>query len=75
MRCFFQILQHNVEYRTNFVFGIGTRIDHVTRKEGRWKFQGLKVNAWTQLDDIPWQGEITVTRPPVTPVSNPNAKR
>jgi hypothetical protein len=74
VRCFFQIIQHNVEYRTNFVFGIGTRIDHVTRKEGRWKFQSLKVNAWTQLDDIPWQGEITLSRPPTAPISNPNIK-
>jgi hypothetical protein len=71
VRCFFQILQHNVEYRTNFVFGIGTRIDHLTRKEGSWKFQSLMVNAWTQLDDIPWQGEVTIRRPPQAPVSNP----
>ena len=34
VRCFFQIIQHNVEYKNNFVFGIGTRIDHVT-KQGR----------------------------------------
>ena len=74
VRCFFQIIQHNVEYRNNFVFGIGTRIDHVTRKEGSWKFQSLKVNAWTQLDDIPWQGEIKLARPPQAPVSNPNRK-
>ncbi len=56
VRCFFQIIQHSVEYKTNFVFGIGTRLDHVTHKEGRWKFQSLKVNGWTQLADIPWQG-------------------
>jgi len=74
VRCFFQIIQHNVEYRTNFVFGIGTRFDHVTRKEGSWKFQNLSVNAWTQLDDIPWQGELTLTRPPQAPMSNPNKK-
>jgi hypothetical protein len=74
VRCFFQIIQHNVEYRNNFVFGIGTRIDHVTRREGRWKFQSLSVNAWTQLADIPWQGEITMSRPPQAPVSNPNTR-
>ena len=75
VRCFFQILQHNVEYKTNFVFGIGTRNDHVTKKEGVWRFQSLSVNGWTQLDDIPWQGEVTVPRPPKAPVSNPNAPR
>jgi hypothetical protein len=72
VRCFFQIIQHNVDYRTNFVFGIGTRIDHLTKKEGRWKFQSLMVNAWTQLDDIPWQGEIKLARPPQAPVSKPD---
>jgi hypothetical protein len=46
----------------------------VTRREGRWKFQSLSVNAWTQLADIPWQGEVTMTRPPQPPVSNPNTK-
>jgi hypothetical protein len=74
VRCFFQIIQHSVEYKTNFVFGIGTRLDHVTHKEGRWKFQSLKVNGWTQLADIPWQGEITMAKPPQAPVSNPNIK-
>jgi hypothetical protein len=74
VRCFFQIMQHSVEYKKNFVFGIGTRKDHLTRKEGRWKFQSLSVNGWTQLDDIPWQGEITMPRPPKAPVSNPNSK-
>jgi hypothetical protein len=34
VRCFFQILQFNVEYRTNFVFGIGTRDDVLTRTGG-----------------------------------------
>lgn len=75
VRCFFQILQHNVEYRNNFVFGIGTRHDHVTRKEGRWKFQSLSVNAWTQLDDIPWQGEIRMQRPPRPTNSHPDQKK
>jgi hypothetical protein len=74
VRCFFQIIQHNVEYRTNFVFGIGTRIDHVTRREGAWKFQSLKVNAWTQLEDIPWQGELKLKKPPQAPVSHPQGR-
>jgi len=74
VRCFFQIIQHNVEYKNNFVFGIGTRIDHVTKKEGVWRFQSLSVNGWTQLADIPWQGEITIKRPPQAPITNPNLK-
>ncbi len=65
VRCFFQILQFQTDYRTNFVFGIGTRIDHLTKKEGPWRFQSLKVNAWTDADQVPWQGEFKMMARPV----------
>ena len=71
VRCFFQIVQFNVDYGTNFVFGIGTRRDHVTFKEGVWRFQSLHVNAWTAADQVPWKGEHRMkarprnTAPPV----------
>jgi hypothetical protein len=74
VKCFFQIMQHSVDFRTNFLFGIGTRHDHVTRKEGSWKFQSLTVNAWTQMDDVPWKGERLIARPPVAPPSNPDSR-
>ncbi|WP_159501772.1 nuclear transport factor 2 family protein [Microbacterium sp. 18062] len=64
VRCFFQILQFNVDYGTNFVFGIGTRQDHVVRRDGRWLFQSLTVNAWTALDQVPWQGELRLKSRP-----------
>lgn len=67
VRCFFQIVQYNVDYGTNFVFGIGTRIDHVTKREGVWRFQDLKVNAWTAMDQVPWKGEIIMKGRPVYP--------
>lgn len=64
VRCFFQILQFNTDYRTNFVFGIGTRRDHVTKREGVWRFESLTVNAWTALDQVPWQGELRLASRP-----------
>ncbi|MXO87402.1 nuclear transport factor 2 family protein [Alteraurantiacibacter aestuarii] len=65
VRCFFQIIQWNADYRTNFVFGIGTRDDRLIREDGRWKFWRLTVNAWTDVDQIPWKGERTLPqRPP-----------
>ena len=64
VRCFFQILQFNTDYNTNFVFGIGTRIDHVTKKEGPWRFQSLTVNAWTAADQVPWKGEFLMKERP-----------
>ena len=37
------------------------------REDGRWKFWRLTVNAWTQVDQIPWKGERTLPeRPPYT---------
>lgn len=75
VRCFFQILQFNVDYGTNFVFGIGTREDLLVRAEERWVFQSVFINAWRSQADVPWKGELTlVKRPPgagATPPSLP----
>ena len=67
VRCFFQILQFNTEYRTNFVFGVGTRDDTVQRIDGRWLFKTLRVNAWTELEHIPWKAELLLKPRPVVP--------
>ena len=67
VRCFFQILQYSVDYNTNFVFGIGTRQDHLIREKGRWVFQSLYVNAWTGMEQVPWQGELKMKARPVAP--------
>ncbi len=64
IRCFFQIIQFQTDYHTNFVFGIGTRQDHVTKKEGVWRFQSLHVNAWTAADQVPWKGEMLLKKKP-----------
>ena len=71
VKLWFQILQFNVDYGTNFVFGVGTRTDYLTKKEGEWKFQSLHVNAWNAFDQVPWKGPLNITgrpkyqRPPV----------
>jgi hypothetical protein len=67
VRCFFQILQFNVEYRNNFVFGIGTRDDRVSKESGRWLFKSLHVNAWTAMDQVPWKGEVLLKNAPTNP--------
>jgi hypothetical protein len=58
VRCFFQILQFNVEYGTNFVFGIGTREDLCVRRNDHWVFKSLFINAWRTQADVPWKGDI-----------------
>jgi hypothetical protein len=65
VRCFFQIIQWQADYHTNFVFGIGTRDDRLIKEDGRWVFSKLTVNAWTAVDQVPWKGERTLPmRPP-----------
>ena len=60
VKLWFQILQFNVDYNNNFVFGIGTRTDYLTKKEGEWKFQSLHVNAWNAFDQVPWKGPLNI---------------
>jgi hypothetical protein len=67
VRCFFQILQFNVDYGTNFVFGIGTRDDRLVKRDGVWKFYKLHVNAWTAMDQIPWKAERKMVPRPRNP--------
>lgn len=64
VRCFFQIIQFNVEYRTNFVFGIGTRDDICVKRNGVWLFKQLYINAWSTREAVPWQGENMLTPAP-----------
>jgi len=65
VRCFFQILQWNADYGNNFIFGIGTRDDRLVKRDGRWKFFRLFVNAWTKADQVPWKGDRTMVPRPV----------
>jgi len=67
VRCFFQILQFNVDYGTNFVMGIGTRDDTLSRESGKWLFKTLKVNAWTAAEHVPWKGEMVMKAKPKVP--------
>jgi hypothetical protein len=72
VKSFFQIFQHNVDYRTNFVFGIGTRDDFCAKENAVWVFKSLKVNAWTAMDQVPWKGKITMPpRPGAEPPKQP----
>jgi hypothetical protein len=58
VRAFFSILQHNVYYRTNFVFGIGTWDNRCVKEaDGVWRFTYVGVNAWREVSDIPWHGD------------------
>ena len=57
VKAFFSILQYNVEYRTNFVFGIGTWDNTCVKRNGQWVFKSVYINAWTEAKAVPWKGE------------------
>jgi hypothetical protein len=67
VRCFFQIMQFNVDYGTNFVFGIGTREDLCVQRAGLWVFKTLFINAWRSQADVPWKGEVKLVGRPSGP--------
>lgn len=67
VRCFFQIVQFNVDYGTNFLFGIGTREDLCVQRSGRWVFKTLFINAWRSQADVPWKGEVKMVGRPSGP--------
>lgn len=71
VKSFYQIMQFNVDYGTNFLFGIGTRNDLCVKKNGAWLFKHLQVNAWTSRDQVPWKGEIRLAARPVAPAAPP----
>lgn len=50
------MLQHNVDYRTNFVFGLASWDNLCRKQHGEWKFQEVVVCKWMG-DGIPWVGE------------------
>ncbi len=56
VRAFFSILQFNVYYRRNFVFGIGSWDNRCVKRDGIWRFKELHVNAWRDANEIPWLG-------------------
>lgn len=57
VKAFFSILQFNVEYRTNFVFGIGTWDNYCVKRNGKWVFQEETIHAWTDRSNVQWKGE------------------
>jgi SnoaL-like domain len=73
VKSFFQIVQFNVEYRTNFLFGVGTRDDVCVKRGDLWLFKELRVNAWTSREMVPWQGELKLVPGPGQPP--PRAKQ
>jgi 3-phenylpropionate/cinnamic acid dioxygenase small subunit len=62
IRCFWSILQHNVETSLCGVFGLGTW-DTLAHKcaDGEWRFKSVGVDIW-RGEGVPWVGEPRVRK-------------
>ena len=56
VKAFYSILQHNLDYRTSFVFGLGNWDNVCTKASGEWLFKSMKICKWMG-DEVPWVGE------------------
>ena len=56
VKAFYSILQHNLDYRTNFVFGLGNWDNVCTKASGEWLFKSMKICKWMG-DEVPWVGD------------------
>lgn len=53
LRAYFSILQHDMDYRRSFVFGLGSWNNVCVRRDGAWRFRSLTVEKWLG-DGVPW---------------------
>jgi hypothetical protein len=56
VKAYAPIVQHNLDYRSNFVFGLASWDNVCTKASGEWLFKSLRVVKWMG-DGVPWVGE------------------
>jgi hypothetical protein len=55
LACFSSILQHNLDYRRNFVFGLASWDNVCTKASGEWLFKSVRIVKWMG-GEVPWVG-------------------
>ncbi len=56
VKAYSSILQHNLDYRSNFVFGLASWDNVCTKASGEWLFKSVRIVKWMG-QDVPWVGE------------------
>jgi len=56
VKAYSSILQHNLDYRSNFVFGLASWDNVVTKASGEWLFKSVRIVKWMG-DTVPWEGD------------------
>ena len=65
VKCFWVIVQHNVETFENFVYGMGTWDTLAVKVDGVWKLKSVSVDLWIE-GKVPWVGEPRAWAKPAT---------
>ena len=56
VKAYSSILQHNLDYRSNFVFGLASWDNVCTKASGEWLFKSMRIVKWMG-DGVPWVGD------------------
>jgi len=56
VKAYSSILQHNLDYRSNFVFGLASWDNVCTKASGEWLFKSIRIVKWMG-DGVPWVGD------------------
>ena len=56
VKAYSSILQHNLDYRSNFVFGLASWDNVCSKGSGEWLFKSMRIVKWMG-DTVPWVGE------------------
>lgn len=56
VKAYSSILQHNLDYRSNFVFGLASWDNVCTKATGEWLFKSTRIVKWMG-NTVPWVGE------------------
>ena len=56
VKAYSSILPHNLDYRSNFVFGLASWDNVCTKASGEWLFKSMRIVKWMG-DGVPWVGD------------------
>jgi ketosteroid isomerase-like protein len=56
VKAYSTLVQYQVDYKRNFVFGLANWDNVVTKASGEWLFKSMRIHKWMG-EDVPWVGE------------------
>lgn len=56
VKAYSTLVQYQVDYKRNFVFGLANWDNVLTKASGEWLFKSMRIHKWMG-DDVPWVGD------------------